>query len=155
MNQFRLCHMFRIWPLHLSLPNSTSIRQTLATIRYTSRPEPSQALPTEAHIIDIHYILSSVPKRIRYHPQYCDIYFMSREPSHPLHDIPSMSSPLEEKNTYPLTVPPAISQDPLYSLIFHWNEDILEELTNPDFPWNALHHQALFFSQEVFYLPDR
>jgi hypothetical protein len=109
-------------------PALPQFHQTLATVRHTSLPEPSQALPTEAHITDIHYISSSVPERMRYHPQYRDIWFMSSEPSHPVHDIPSTSSPLEDNNTYPLTVPPAISQDPLYSHIFHCDEDILEEL---------------------------
>jgi hypothetical protein len=49
-----------------------------------------------------------------------------------------------------LIVPPVISLDPLYSRIFHCNEDILEELTTPDFPWNALHHCTLFLSQVTF-----
>jgi hypothetical protein len=66
-----------------------------------------------------------------------------------------MSSPLEDNNTYPLIVPPTISQDPLYSLIFHYDEDILEEMTTPDFPWNVLHHRALFLSQEVFHPLDQ
>jgi hypothetical protein len=92
---------------------------------------------------------------MRYHPQYLDIWFMSSEPSHLVHDIPSTSSSLEDNNTYPLTVPPTISQDPLYSRIFHCDEDILEELTTPDFPWNVLHHRALFLSQEVFHPPDQ
>jgi hypothetical protein len=80
---------------------------------------------------------------------------MSSEPSHPIHDIPSTSSPLENNNTYPLTVPPVTSQDPLYSRIFHYDEDILEELTTPDFPWNSLHHRALFLSQEAFHPPTQ
>jgi hypothetical protein len=42
------------------------------------------------------------------------------------------------------------STDPLYSHIFHCNEDILKELTTPDFPWNALHHRVIFLSQEAF-----
>jgi hypothetical protein len=80
---------------------------------------------------------------------------MSSEPSHPIHDIPSTSSPLEDNNTYPLTVPPVTSQDPLYSHIFHCDKDILEELTTPNFPWNALHHRALFLSQEAFHPPTQ
>jgi hypothetical protein len=78
---------------------------------------------------------------------------MSNGPSHPVHNIWSTSSPLEDNNTYPLTVPPITSQDPLYSHIFHCDEDILEELTTSNFPWNALHHRALFLSQEAFYPP--
>jgi hypothetical protein len=92
---------------------------------------------------------------MRYHPQCLDIWFMSSEPSHPIHNIPSTSSSLEVNDTSPLTVPPTISQDPLYSRIFHCDEDILEELTTPDFPWNVLHHRALFLSQEVFHPPDQ
>jgi hypothetical protein len=80
---------------------------------------------------------------------------MSSKPSQPVHKIHSTSSPLEDNNTYPLTIPSATSQDPLYSLISHCDKDILEELTTHDFPWNALHHRALFLSQEVFHLPDR
>jgi hypothetical protein len=34
--------------------------------------------------------------------------------------------------------------------MFHYDEDILEELTTPNFPWNVLHHRALFLSQEAF-----
>jgi hypothetical protein len=106
-----------------ALPQSC---QTLVAIHHTSRSEPSQSLPTIAHIIVIHYISSSIPEQMRYHPQYHDIWFMSNEPSHPVHDIPSTSSPLEDNKTHPLTVPPATSQDPLYSRIFHCNEDVME-----------------------------
>ena len=52
-------------------------------------------------------------------------------------------------------VPPVTSQDPLYSHIFHCDKDILEELTTHDFPWNALYHQSLLLSQEVFNPPDQ
>jgi hypothetical protein len=77
---------------------------------------------------------------------------MSNSPSHPVHDITSTSSPLENNHT--LTIPPVTSHDPLYSPFFHCDEDISEELTTPDFPWNALHRQALFLTQEVFHPPD-
>jgi hypothetical protein len=43
-------------------PALPQFHQTLAAVRHTSRPEPSQALPTDAHITDIHYISSSVPE---------------------------------------------------------------------------------------------
>jgi hypothetical protein len=59
---------------------------------------------------------------------------MSSEPSHPVCDIPSMSSLLEDNHT--LTIPTVTSSHPLYSHIFHCNEDILEELTTPNWPWN-------------------
>jgi hypothetical protein len=78
---------------------------------------------------------------------------MSSEPSHPVCDIPSTSSPLEDNHT--LTITHVTSPDPLYSHIFHCDEDILEELTTPDFPWNALHHRALFLSQEAFDPPSQ
>jgi hypothetical protein len=32
----------------------------------------------------------------------------------------------------------------------HCDEDILEELTTPDFPWDPLHHHVLFLSQDPF-----
>jgi hypothetical protein len=134
-------------------PSLPQFHQTLAAVHHTSLPEPPQALPTQAHITNIRYISLSVPEQMRYHPQCLEIWFMSNEPSHPVHNIPSMSSTLEDNNIYPLTVPPAISQDPMYSRIFHCDEYILEEMTTHDFPWNALHHQALFLSQEVFHPP--
>jgi hypothetical protein len=83
--------------------------QTLVTVRLTSRPEPSQALPTDTNIMDIHHISSFIPERMRYHPQCLEIWFMSSGPSQPAHDIPSTSSPLEDHNNYPLKVPPFIS----------------------------------------------
>jgi hypothetical protein len=45
--------------------------------------------------------------------------------------------------------------DPLYSRQFHYDEDILEELTTPHYPWDALHHRALFLSHEAFTLPNQ
>jgi hypothetical protein len=78
---------------------------------------------------------------------------MSSSPFHPGYDIPSSSSPLEDNNTYPLTLPPITSPDPLYSHTFHCDKDVLEELTTLDFPWNALHHRAFFLSQEAFHPP--
>jgi hypothetical protein len=54
-----------------------------------------------------------------------------------------------------LTVPPVTSQDPLYSRIFHCDEDSLEELTTPDHPWNSLHHRAFFLSQNAFHPPSQ
>jgi len=125
----------------------------LAAVRQISWLDPSQPLPTATHITYIRYILSSFPKRMRYPPQYQDIHFMTSGPLHPVHNIPSASSPLENNNTYPLTIPPLTLQDPLYSHIFQYDEDILEELTTPHFPWNALYHRACFLSQEAFHCP--
>jgi len=117
--------------------------------------DPSQPPPIEAHITDIRYISLLVPIWKIYPPQYWDIHFMSSGSSHLVQDIPSASSPLEDNNTYPLTVQPVTSQDPLYSHIFHFDKDILEELTTLDFPWNVIHHWALFFSQEAFHPPTQ
>jgi hypothetical protein len=78
---------------------------------------------------------------------------MSSKPSHPICDIPYTSSPLEDNHT--LTFPPVTSSDPLYSLIFHCDKDILDEITTPDFPWNVIHHRALFLSQETFHPPSQ
>jgi hypothetical protein len=54
-----------------------------------------------------------------------------------------------------VTVANITSQDPLYSSIFHCDEDILEELTTLYFPWNALHHRELFLSHEAFDPPNQ
>ena len=78
---------------------------------------------------------------------------MSSDPSKQSYDIPYTSSPLKDNHT--MTVTHVTLMDPLYSHIFHYNEDILEELTTPDFPWNALHHRALFLSQEAFHPPTQ
>jgi hypothetical protein len=45
--------------------------------------------------------------------------------------------------------------DPLYSCQFHYYEDILEELNTPDYPWDVLHHRALFFPQEASTPPNQ
>jgi hypothetical protein len=64
-----------------------------------------------------------------------------------------MSSPPEDNHT--VTVTNVTSLDPLYSRIFHYNEDMLEELTTPDFPWNTLHHKDLFLTWEAFDPPSQ
>jgi hypothetical protein len=45
--------------------------------------------------------------------------------------------------------------DPLYSRQFHCDEDILEELNTPDYPWDVLHHRVLFFPQEASMPPNQ
>jgi hypothetical protein len=77
---------------------------------------------------------------------------MSSEPSQPPCIIPPTSSP-EDNHT--VTVTNVTPLDPLYSRQFHCDEDILEELTTPDFPWDPLHHRALFLSQEAFTPPKQ
>jgi hypothetical protein len=49
-----------------------------------------------------------------------------------------------------MTITHVTSPNPLYSLIFHYNKDILEELTTPNCPWNSFHHIVRFLSQEAF-----
>jgi hypothetical protein len=75
-------------------------------------------------------------------PQYLNIWFMSSEPSSTsLPPIPSVGG----THTSTEITPP----DPLYSRRFQCDEEILEELQCPDSPWDALHHRALFLSQEA------
>jgi hypothetical protein len=88
-----------------------------------------------------------------FNPQYLDIWFMSSEPSQPLCIIPSTSSPPEYNHM--VTVTKVTPLDPLYSRQFHCNEDILKELTMPNFPWDPLHHRVLFLSKEYFMLPKQ
>jgi hypothetical protein len=73
---------------------------------------------------------------------------MSSMPSHHHCDILPTSSTLEENNM--VLVTNVTSPDPLYSCIVYCDEDILEELTTPDYPWRVLHHKELFLSQESF-----
>ena len=63
------------------------------------------------------------------------------------------SSPLEDNHT--VTVTNITLLDPLYSIQFHCDEDILEELTTPDYPGDELHHRVLFLSQEAFTPPNQ
>jgi hypothetical protein len=81
-------------------------------------------------------------------PQYINIWFMSSELSQSHCVIPPTSSPPEDNHM--VTVTDITLFDPLYSRQFYYDEDILEELTTPEYPWDALHHIALFLSQESF-----
>jgi hypothetical protein len=47
-------------------------------------------------------------------------------------------------------LPVHTSEDPLFSYIFQSDEDILEAMTTPDCPWDAMHHRSFFLSQEAF-----
>jgi hypothetical protein len=82
-------------------------------------------------------------------PQYLNIWFMSSEPS----PSPSISSSVSIKGGKH-TVTKITPHDPLYSLHFQCDEEILEELQCPNFPWDALHHRALFFLQEALMPPS-
>jgi hypothetical protein len=133
------------------------------TVHITS-PEP-KSLPTPPWFMDrlsdylppnppnspVHFPQEILPATNVYNPQCLEIWFMSSTPSHDSCDTTSTSSPPENHHTVKVTN--VTSLDPLYSRIFHCDEDILEELTTPDFPWNALHHKALFLSQESFDSP--
>jgi hypothetical protein len=129
-------------------------------------PEP-EALPTPPWFLDdlyedlppnppnspIHFPMEILRPTTIFNPQYLDIWFMSSEPSQPPYDTPSTSSPPDNNPT--MTVTKVTPFDPLYSRQFHCDEDILEELTKPDFPWDVLHHRALFPSQEAFGPPNQ
>jgi hypothetical protein len=78
---------------------------------------------------------------------------MTSEPSQSHCVIPLASSPLEDNHTVPFIDITLL--DSLYSLHFHCDEDILEELTTLDYLWDALHHRALFLSQEAFTPPNQ
>jgi hypothetical protein len=114
------------------------------TVHFTS-PEP-KSLPTPPWFMDrlsedlppnppnssIHFSHEILLSTTVFNPQYLDIRFMSRTPSHHSCDSPSMSSPPEDNHT--VTVTNVTSLDLLYSHIFHCDEDILEGLTTTDFP---------------------
>jgi hypothetical protein len=78
---------------------------------------------------------------------------MESMPSHHSCNTPSMPPLLEDNHT--VTINNVTSPDPLYSCIFHCDEDILEEITTLDFPWNVFHHRALFLSQKSFDPPSQ
>jgi hypothetical protein len=76
-------------------------------------------------------------------PQYFDIWFMSSEPSPSPCIVPLASSSLGGSQMK--TVTDITLHDPLYSHHFHCDEEILEELNNPNYPWDVLHHHTLLF----------
>jgi hypothetical protein len=86
-------------------------------------------------------------------PQYLNIWFMSSEPSQSHCVIhPASSSPQDNHTVIVIDI---TLYDPLYSHQFHCDEDILKDLNTPNYPWDALHHIALFFSQEAFTPPNQ
>jgi hypothetical protein len=85
-------------------------------------------------------------------PQYFNIWFMSSEPSQSHCIVPPASSSPEDHHMMKVTDISLL--DPLYSHQFHCDEDILEELNTPDYPWDVLHHRALFFPQEASTPPN-
>jgi hypothetical protein len=78
---------------------------------------------------------------------------MSSEPS----QSPSINPPtsLLEGDNATVTVTKITPLNPLYSRRFNCDEDILKELTTLDYPWDALHHGALFISHEAFMPPNQ
>jgi hypothetical protein len=127
---------------------------------HITSPEP-KALPTPPWFLDrlsedfppnppnspVHFPHEILPPTTVYNPQYLDIWFMLSMPSHHSCDTPSTSLPSEDNHMVTVTKVPSL--DPLYSHIFHHDEDILEEITTLNFLWNALHHRVLFLSQEA------
>jgi hypothetical protein len=56
--------MFRIWTLHSSFPNSTSVSPDAIVVCQTSWQEPSPPPLTGSHVIDIRYLSSFIPEWI-------------------------------------------------------------------------------------------
>jgi hypothetical protein len=148
------CHQMDLIqdPLNIALP----VIQIIPPIPYPdtdpiSSPEP-KSLPIPPWFMDIlfddfppnppnypvHFPQEILPTTTVYNPQCIDIWFISNTPSHHSCNTSSTSSP--PKNNHMVIVTNVTSMDPLYSCIFHYDEDILEELTTSDCPWNALHH---------------
>jgi hypothetical protein len=113
----------------------------------------SEYLPPNPPNSSIHFPTEILHPTTTSSPQYLDIWFMSSEPSQSHCIIPPSSSSPEENHM--VTVTDITLYDPLYSHQFHCDEDILEELNTLDYPWDALHHRALFFPQEAFTPPNQ
>jgi hypothetical protein len=101
----------------------------------------------------VHFPMEILHPTTIYNPQYLDIWFMTSKPLQSHCVILPASSPLEDNHT--VTVTDITLLDPLYSRHFHCDKDILEELTTPYYPWDALHHRVLFLSQEAFTPPNQ
>jgi hypothetical protein len=146
-------------PVPLAEPINTPT-PSLDVVHIFSR-EP-EALPTPPWFLDdlyedfppnppnspIHFPMEILHSTTIFNPQYLDIWFMSSEPSQPPCVTLPTSSPPNTNHT--VTVTNVVPPDPLYFLQFHCDEDILEELTTPNCPWDPLHHRALFLSQYSF-----
>jgi hypothetical protein len=113
----------------------------------------SEDLPPNPPNSLVHFPQEILPPPTIHNPQCMNISFMSSMPSHHHFDAPSISSPPEYNHT--VIVTNITSPNPLYSCIIHCDEDILEKLKNPNFPCNALHHKAIFVSQEAFEPPNQ
>jgi len=49
-----------------------------------------------------------------------------------------------------LTSSTQLTPKSLYSFFFQSDEDILEDLSTPNFPWDSFHHQSFFLSHNAF-----
>ena len=150
--EYRQCQLTLIQTPTESMVHLTSSLEILHIIS----PEP-EALPTPPWFLDdlsedsppnppnspIHFPTKILHPTTTGTPHYFDIWFMSSEPSQSHYVIPlASSSPRDSQTT---TVTDITLYDPLYSHQFHYDEDILEELNTPDYPWDVLHHRVLFF----------
>jgi hypothetical protein len=154
---------------HTPPPPAESVNTLTPSLEVYSYPfslEP-EALPTPPWFLDdlyedlppnppnspVHFPTEILRPTTIFNPQYLDIWFMSSEPSQSPCITPPTSSSPDDNHT--VTVTDITLLDPLYSRQFHCDEDILEELTTPDCPWDALHHRSLFLSQEAFTPPNQ
>jgi hypothetical protein len=135
-------------------------------ILHVISPEP-EALPTPPWFLDdlskdsppnppnspTHFPMEILHPTTTGTPQYFNIWFMLSEPSQFPHVIPPASS--STGGSHMITVTNITLHDPLYSHQFYYDEEILEELNNPDYPWDVLHHRALFFPSKASKPPNQ
>jgi hypothetical protein len=163
--EYRQCQVTLIQTPAPPIESMINLTPSLEILHIIS-PEP-EALPIPPWFLDdlyedlppnppnspIHFPMEILRPTTTNNPQYLDIWFMSSEPSQSHCVIPPASSSPEDNHM--VTVTDITLLDPLYSRQFYCDEDILEELTTPDYPWDALHHRALFLSQEAFTPPNQ
>jgi hypothetical protein len=111
---------------------------------FTSSPLEPEALPNPPWFMDrlsedlppnppnslVHFPQEILPPPMVHNPQCMNIWFMSSMPLHHLCDTPSTSSPPEDNHTVIVTNVTSLGS-PIFSYMFHCDEDILEELTTP------------------------
>jgi hypothetical protein len=145
--EYRQCQMTLLQrPTELMVDLTSSLE-----ILHLNSPEP-EALPTPSWFLDdlsedsppnppnspAHFPMEILHPTTMGTHQYFDIWFMLSEPSQfPCIVPPTFSSPGSSHMT---TVTDITLHDPLYSYQFHYDEEILEDLNNPDYPWDSLHH---------------
>jgi hypothetical protein len=113
----------------------------------------SKDLPPNPPNSPVHFPMEILHPNTIGTPQYLDICFMSSEPSQSHCIIPPASS--SPKENHMVIVTNITLYDPLYSCQFHCDEDILEELNTPNYPWDALHHRALLFPSKASMPPNQ